>query len=39
VDNRGVVAGRWHDELHPLDAGFADVAAKFRDVLRQAGVP
>jgi hypothetical protein len=38
VDNRGVVAGRWHDELHPLDAGFAAVAARFRDVLRQAGI-
>ena len=38
VDNRGVVAGRWHDELHPLDAGFAAVTAKFRDVLRLAGV-
>lgn len=40
VDNRGVVANRWHDELHPLDAGFADVARNFRRVMQHdAGLP
>lgn len=39
VDNRGAVAGRWHDELHPLDSGFAEVAGRFRAVLHEAGVP
>ncbi len=35
VDNRGVVGNRWNDELHPDDAGFADVAANFDSVLRK----
>ncbi len=40
VDNRGIVANRWHDELHPLDAGFRDVARNFRKVMQQdAGLP
>lgn len=26
VDLRGTVAGRWHDELHPTKAAFADLA-------------
>jgi lysophospholipase L1-like esterase len=29
VDCRGVVRGRWHDELHPDNAGYRDVAARF----------
>ena len=29
LDLRGTVQGRWHDELHPLDAGYHDVAARF----------
>ncbi len=28
VDLRGVVAGRWHDELHPKKKAFADIAKK-----------
>jgi len=37
---RTVVNGRWADELHPQDAGYADVAARFEAVLRQAlGLP
>lgn len=35
VDVRGVVRTRWHDELHPNDAGFADVAAKFRHEIQR----
>jgi lysophospholipase L1-like esterase len=32
LDLRGVVgADRWYDELHPTDAGYADVAARFAD--------
>ncbi len=31
VDNRGIVTDqRWHDELHPTDAGYGDVAAGFK---------
>lgn len=30
LDMRGVVDGRWHDELHPTDAGYRDVAERFR---------
>lgn len=29
IDCRGVVRDRWYDELHPTDAGYADVAALF----------
>lgn len=40
VDARTVVNGRWADELHPSDAGYADVAVRFESVLRQAlGLP
>lgn len=38
VDNRGIVKGRWFDELHPTDDGFLDVAANFRATLRKLGV-
>jgi lysophospholipase L1-like esterase len=31
VDLRSVVAGDWHDELHPNDDGFARVAARIKD--------
>jgi len=30
---------RWHDELHPVDAGYADVAAKFRKVIKAVAKP
>lgn len=33
VDCRGIVADRWHDELHPTDAGYRDVADEFRAVI------
>lgn len=33
VDNRGTIGTSWHDELHPLDDGFARVADNFRNVL------
>ena len=37
VDVRGVVGdGRWADELHPSDEGYARVAARFQAVLAQA---
>ena len=38
IDCRGVVGDhRWHDGLHPTDAGYADVAAKFdREIRRVA---
>lgn len=29
IDCRGAVRGRWHDELHPTNAGYRDVAARF----------
>lgn len=34
VDNRDCVKARWADELHPDDAGFRDVANRFRAVLK-----
>lgn len=36
VDARGAVQGRWADELHPEDTGYADVAQRFAAVIRQA---
>ena len=36
VDARGAVGARWHDELHPDDAGYADVAALVRAAIRDA---
>lgn len=40
VDARGAVAGRWADELHPDDDGYATVAARFASALRSAlGLP
>ena len=36
VDARGAVGARWHDELHPTDAGYADVAARFRQAIAEA---
>jgi hypothetical protein len=36
VDVRGVVAGRWADELHPTNEGFRAVAARFLNVLTSA---
>lgn len=37
VDCRGAVGpGRWYDELHPTDAGFADVAQRFRTRIAKA---
>lgn len=38
VDNRGVVRGRWFDELHPTDEGFSDVAVNFRNALLKLGI-
>jgi len=38
VNNRNTVQGRWHDEMHPLDEGFGDVAGKFRQKLSQLGI-
>lgn len=36
VDCRGVVGdGRWHDELHPTNSGYADVTARFRTAIKQ----
>jgi lysophospholipase L1-like esterase len=36
VDCRGVVgAGRWHDELHPTNAGYADVAARIEAEIKR----
>jgi len=35
VDCRGVVAGRWHDELHPTNAGYADVAARIETEIKR----
>jgi hypothetical protein len=36
VDCRGVVgAGRWHDELHPTDEGYADVARRFAEEIKR----
>jgi hypothetical protein len=37
VDNRDTVLNRWADELHPTDAGFAEVSANFREILADAG--
>lgn len=39
VNVRGVVRGRWADELHPSDTGFADVAMSFRTVIEAALAP
>lgn len=40
VDARGAVAGRWADELHPEDEGYATVARRFEATLRRAlGMP
>lgn len=37
VDCRGAVGdGRWHDELHPTDAGFAAVAARIEAAIGRA---
>ncbi len=37
LDNRGTVAaGRWNDELHPADEGYADVAAAFKRAIEEA---
>ena len=36
VDVRGIVAGRWADELHPSDDGFEAVGAAFRNVISSA---
>lgn len=36
VDARGAVGTLWADELHPTDAGYGLVAARFAAVLRQA---
>jgi len=34
IDARGIVTdNRWHDELHPNDKGYKDVAAKFKDAI------
>lgn len=34
-----VGAGRWHDELHPTNAGYADVAAIFSALIRKLTKP
>ncbi|MGI9417937.1 MAG: caspase family protein [Geminicoccaceae bacterium] len=37
IDARGVVTdSRWHDELHPTDGGYGDVAALFKDAIEAA---
>src|SRR5690606_26709353 len=36
VDTRGTVRGRWHDELHPTDAGYATVARRFAAAIAEA---
>jgi lysophospholipase L1-like esterase len=37
LDNRGVVTDkRWHDELHPTNAGYAAVAARFKAAIAAA---
>ena len=33
LDVRGLVQGRWHDELHPKDAGYKEVADKFNEAI------
>ena len=33
VDMRGIVAGRWWDELHPNDEGYGSVADRFSEVI------
>ena len=36
MDCRGVVGdGRWHDELHPTDAGYADVGQLFKAEIKR----
>ena len=35
VDNRDCVKARWADELHPDDAAFKDVAARFHAILKK----
>lgn len=40
LDNRGVVTEqRWHDELHPSDEGYRDVARRFKDEIQKFAVP
>lgn len=40
LDLRSVVTDdRWHDELHPVDAGYGDVASRFRTAILEQGVP
>ena len=36
VNCRGAVNHRWHDELHPNNEGYADVAARFSQVIENA---
>jgi hypothetical protein len=35
VDCRGVVKGRWHDELHPTNEGYADVAKRLEAAIER----
>ncbi|MEM6665039.1 MAG: caspase family protein, partial [Pseudomonadota bacterium] len=40
VDNRRIVTDRrWHDELHPTSAGYADVAARFKAEIEKVSKP
>ncbi|WP_374447563.1 caspase family protein [Stella sp.] len=40
LDLRAVVRDdRWHDELHPVDAGYGDVAARFRKAIGVLAAP
>ena len=39
VDGRGIVKSRWHDELHPDNTGFADVAEGFTHVIDDVTQP
>lgn len=36
IDTRGSVLGRWNDELHPTDGGYAAVAQLFADAIADA---
>lgn len=38
VDNRGAVQNAWFDELHPNDAGFAQVGKRFKEQLVQLSI-